>query len=351
MFRWGRREFARACIRINLNSKLPCGIWIEGLNGRFYQKVEYENLSSICFKCGRIGHKDFVCPNSNNINLADKEVPSNSSLHDEISLGPWMHVKFKKKKSQKILSNKSVLKDYPANRISGRNPVIEQISDSDTIISVQPVQPVQNSEIPFLVADSVGSASNLPILVADLMGAHESENGVNSNSKSEFKIADNVDEAKGTGYNKPDPLGSDSTEPNIIADMLGDFKSNFEFKNSDDQEEVKEATNSENELVVGPNLNDLMAKSPSTKSVEFSEMVDNIDSVRDTSPTSEISLNFKKTVFKKGKSCSNKTSGSSDSKHILFKELQTLGPVKDLPRRLGELKMKNNIKGSSLLSH
>ncbi|PKU64091.1 hypothetical protein MA16_Dca007997 [Dendrobium catenatum] len=283
MFRWGRREFARACIRINLNSKLPCGIWIECLNGRFYKKVEYENLSSICFKCGRIGHKDFVCPNSNNINLVDKEVPSNSSLHDEISLGPWMQVKFKNKKSQKILSNKSVLKDYPTNRISGRNAVIEQISDSDRIIFVQPVQ---NSEIPFSVADPVGAASNLPILVADLMGAHESENGVNLNSKYEFKIVNNVDEDKGAGYNKTDQLGSDSTEPNIVADMLGDFKSNFEFKNLDDQEEVKEATNSENELVVGPTLNDLMAKSPSTKSVEFSEMVDNIDSVRDTSPTS-----------------------------------------------------------------
>ncbi|PKU77807.1 hypothetical protein MA16_Dca005639 [Dendrobium catenatum] len=39
MFKWGRREFARACVRINLDSKLPNGIWIEGLFGKFFQKV------------------------------------------------------------------------------------------------------------------------------------------------------------------------------------------------------------------------------------------------------------------------------------------------------------------------
>ncbi|PKU72700.1 RNA exonuclease 1 [Dendrobium catenatum] len=54
MFRWGRREFAKAYIRVNLNSKLPSGIWVEGLHGRFIQKFEYENLSSLRFKCGRI---------------------------------------------------------------------------------------------------------------------------------------------------------------------------------------------------------------------------------------------------------------------------------------------------------
>ncbi|PKU82313.1 hypothetical protein MA16_Dca005318 [Dendrobium catenatum] len=45
MFRWGRREFAISYIWVNLNSKLPSGIWVEGLHGRFFQKFEYENLS------------------------------------------------------------------------------------------------------------------------------------------------------------------------------------------------------------------------------------------------------------------------------------------------------------------
>ncbi|KAI0524533.1 hypothetical protein KFK09_003907 [Dendrobium nobile] len=90
MFRWGRREFARACIRVNLNSKLPTGIWVEGSNGRFFQKFEYENLSSLCFKCGRIGHLDSVCPNV-------EEIHSFSNHKDNL-YGPWMQVKFKQKK-------------------------------------------------------------------------------------------------------------------------------------------------------------------------------------------------------------------------------------------------------------
>ncbi|KAI0529049.1 hypothetical protein KFK09_001594 [Dendrobium nobile] len=91
MFRWGRREFASACIRVKLNSKLPSGVWVEGLHGRFFQKFEFENLSSLCFKCGRIGHIESICP-------VIEEIPSISN-HNNIPYGPWMQVKFKSKKN------------------------------------------------------------------------------------------------------------------------------------------------------------------------------------------------------------------------------------------------------------
>ncbi|PKU67109.1 hypothetical protein MA16_Dca008898 [Dendrobium catenatum] len=130
----GEREFARACIRIKLNSKLPCGIWVEGLNGTFFQKFEYENLSSLCFKCGRIGHKDSVCPNvSENPNLVDKEPPKCSIQGVDNSYGPWMHVKFKNKKRQKILLDKKQSdlqsKDNHVKRDSRRNPIVDITSD------------------------------------------------------------------------------------------------------------------------------------------------------------------------------------------------------------------------------
>ncbi|KAI0526839.1 hypothetical protein KFK09_002431 [Dendrobium nobile] len=56
MFQWSRREFARICVRIHLDIKLPKGIWVEGISGKFFQAVEYESLSKICEECGRIGH-------------------------------------------------------------------------------------------------------------------------------------------------------------------------------------------------------------------------------------------------------------------------------------------------------
>ncbi|XP_028549945.1 uncharacterized protein LOC114579457 [Dendrobium catenatum] len=61
MFQWGRREFARVCVRIELDKKLPLGVWVEGLHGRFFQKVEYEKVSTLCFNCGKLGHLNKAC--------------------------------------------------------------------------------------------------------------------------------------------------------------------------------------------------------------------------------------------------------------------------------------------------
>ncbi|KAI0507245.1 hypothetical protein KFK09_013367 [Dendrobium nobile] len=38
MFQWGRREFARVCVRMELDKPLPLGVWVEGLGGRFFKK-------------------------------------------------------------------------------------------------------------------------------------------------------------------------------------------------------------------------------------------------------------------------------------------------------------------------
>ncbi|PKU73524.1 hypothetical protein MA16_Dca008088 [Dendrobium catenatum] len=36
LFRWGKREFSRVCIRLNLENSLPKGVWIDGMAGRFF---------------------------------------------------------------------------------------------------------------------------------------------------------------------------------------------------------------------------------------------------------------------------------------------------------------------------
>ncbi|PKU83077.1 hypothetical protein MA16_Dca007748 [Dendrobium catenatum] len=41
--------------------ELPKGIWVKGLAGEFYQKVEYEGISNICSNCGKIGHDLKTC--------------------------------------------------------------------------------------------------------------------------------------------------------------------------------------------------------------------------------------------------------------------------------------------------
>ncbi|KAI0529111.1 hypothetical protein KFK09_001658 [Dendrobium nobile] len=61
MFHWGRREFARVWVRIQLDQPLPLGVWVDSICGRFFQQVEYEKISNFCFDCRKVGHKEKDC--------------------------------------------------------------------------------------------------------------------------------------------------------------------------------------------------------------------------------------------------------------------------------------------------
>ncbi|XP_020687894.2 uncharacterized protein LOC110103492, partial [Dendrobium catenatum] len=108
MIQWNRREFARICVRINLDEQLPLGVWVEGDSTKFYQRVEYEKVSKLCFKCCKIGHLMVNCPVCksaeviNKTGLPDPVVNSdvlkvNSEVitnvdPEEHGYGPWMQV-------------------------------------------------------------------------------------------------------------------------------------------------------------------------------------------------------------------------------------------------------------------
>ena len=52
-----RGSYARLCIQIDLDKPLIKSIRI----GRLVQQVKYEGISSLCFCCGRLGHKQENC--------------------------------------------------------------------------------------------------------------------------------------------------------------------------------------------------------------------------------------------------------------------------------------------------
>ncbi|KAI0510955.1 hypothetical protein KFK09_011571 [Dendrobium nobile] len=121
-FNGGRREYARICVRIKLEGKLPLGVWVERELGKFYQKVCYEKLPFICFKYGRIGHLEKVYQVSNeepvqifNEDVArsvegDVAVMRKNSKADSVEndvfkatkddYGPWLHVNYGKKRGK-----------------------------------------------------------------------------------------------------------------------------------------------------------------------------------------------------------------------------------------------------------
>ena len=53
-----RGRFARLCVQVNLDKPLVRMIYLHKLT----QNVLYEGINTLCFSCGRIGHKIEMCP-------------------------------------------------------------------------------------------------------------------------------------------------------------------------------------------------------------------------------------------------------------------------------------------------
>ncbi|PKU84763.1 hypothetical protein MA16_Dca008173 [Dendrobium catenatum] len=104
MFQWSKREFGRVCVRLELDKQLSLGVWVEGPNGRFYQNVEYERISSLCFNYGIVGHLSSTCgarsvvdgsvQKEGNCNVEGKKFEASQ---EEPAYGPWIHVNNRKK--------------------------------------------------------------------------------------------------------------------------------------------------------------------------------------------------------------------------------------------------------------
>ena len=52
-----RGRYARICVQIDLNKPLVRQILLEGQ----IQDIQYERINSLCFSCGRVGHRRENC--------------------------------------------------------------------------------------------------------------------------------------------------------------------------------------------------------------------------------------------------------------------------------------------------
>ena len=96
----------RLCIQISYDRPLIKLIKVGGIS----QSVQYEGISSLCFSCGRVGHKEESCPyraratkkadgdDANGENLEGKKsTPNDKSYPTKENFGSWVLVARKKK--------------------------------------------------------------------------------------------------------------------------------------------------------------------------------------------------------------------------------------------------------------
>ncbi|CAN1324628.1 hypothetical protein LINPERPRIM_LOCUS33174 [Linum perenne] len=70
-----RGKFARIAIEIDLNEAIPPVVLLDG----DIQKVEYENLPTLCFGCGRVGHDSKACPRNSAVPPATAAISTDTS--------------------------------------------------------------------------------------------------------------------------------------------------------------------------------------------------------------------------------------------------------------------------------
>ena len=90
-----RGGYARLCVQLDLEKPLINSIRV----GRLVQRVLYEGISSLCFCCGKLGHKQDNCgmrvrkPSGEDVGQASlKSNVMSEKIQSESNYGAWMVV-------------------------------------------------------------------------------------------------------------------------------------------------------------------------------------------------------------------------------------------------------------------
>nr|CCA65996.1 hypothetical protein [Beta vulgaris subsp. vulgaris] len=82
-----RGRYARVCIELDLAKALVSKVWV----ARAWQNVEYENLSLVCFLCGKIGHRRDQCSHGLGEQNRKNEVKQQDHVMEENRLEKGSH--------------------------------------------------------------------------------------------------------------------------------------------------------------------------------------------------------------------------------------------------------------------
>ncbi|XP_021753703.1 uncharacterized protein LOC110719113 [Chenopodium quinoa] len=79
-----RGRYARVCIEIDLSKPLVTKVWIGGA----WQHISYENITSLCFTCGKVGHVQSQCMlnKKHEVEVKGTGVDQNASSEEQMKL-------------------------------------------------------------------------------------------------------------------------------------------------------------------------------------------------------------------------------------------------------------------------
>ena len=126
-----RGRYARLCVQINMTNPLLKRVNI----GSFWQDIVYENLPMLCYRCGRIGHREIHCSEGLT------KTPTTAPLEPDTHVDQGTSVPTHETTPWKMVQTRCARAQGPPPETSTRGKLYQRDAHTPVKPRVQPISP------------------------------------------------------------------------------------------------------------------------------------------------------------------------------------------------------------------